>query len=263
MTGRYCGLQLHPHRGRPPLFANLRVLAGGKVTHSYVPNGVLQTNAIPVTGEPHVLSRAYAAALDFQNVAAASVVVRDALGLVTYSDIVDYYVVFTNGQMSIMLPEGSSIVDGSTNLVDYTITGASGLNLAVAGDVFVGAGGAIAANANGYGHRMGPGAGNPAGSNGSGSGAGHGGYGGRSSGIALPGAFYDSILLPADKGSGSSDRYGTTGAAGGARSSSSLGALCRSKAPFRPTARAGWSIVRAAAPVGAFGSSSGISRAQV
>ncbi len=90
-----------------------------------------------------------------------------------------------------------------------------GLNLAIAGDVSIAAGGAIDVNARGHGPGLGPGSGFSQGSPASGSGAGHGGLGGPGSSNATSGGVYGSILQPTAPGSTGGTGAGGAGGKGG------------------------------------------------
>jgi hypothetical protein len=202
----------------PHSFASLLVQAGGVLTHTYTPGGSL-ANSLTIVAEPHTLAGADPVSLDQAGVDQASIVVRDDQGLVTYANDLDYLVGSdTNGFTTIGRTVGSTIPDGATVRVDYSIAVPSvptGLNLNVTGDVTVETGGAINASGLGYGPAFGPGKGNSAGAPPSGSGGGHGGYGGISSSNAVAGAAYGVTETPTDKGSGGGNGVAGPGGTGG------------------------------------------------
>ena len=202
----------------PHAFASLQVLNGGNLTHTYAPKGTLE-NRRAVTDEQQVLSTTNVAALSNANVEAASIVVRDFAGQVTYSNGVDYVTgLDTNGMTTLMLTTNSTIAEGSTNLVSYDVLDlpvAAGLSLTITGDVWVARGGTINADGRGYGPGLGAGAGRSSGSPSSGSGAGYGGYGGQSAALDGYGSAYDVIQQPASLGSGGGGGYGGVGGTGG------------------------------------------------
>ncbi|MCW5551443.1 MAG: hypothetical protein KIS67_04670 [Verrucomicrobiae bacterium] len=90
-----------------------------------------------------------------------------------------------------------------------------GLNLAVAADVSIAAGGTIDVDARGYDAGLGPGSGSSRGSPASGSGAGHGGLGGLGSSNTTSGGVYGSILEPTALGSTGGTGAGGAGGKGG------------------------------------------------
>ena len=199
-------------------FASLRVLNGGVLTHSFSANGLLANDSI-VTNESHVLTGTDAVTLSQSNAVAATIVVTDGAGLVTYTNDVDYLIVDVGGgPITVHRTETSAIPDGGTVLVSYTVSNPipTGLNLAITGDVVIASGGGILANARGYGGGQGPGAGRTSTSLVvDGSGGGHGGCGGLSSSNAMGGTAYDSTLQPVDKGSAGGTGLGGLGGPGG------------------------------------------------
>ena len=201
----------------PHAFASLSILNGAVLTHTAVPSGSFSFSQT-VTGEVHVISQTNPVTLNLSNVVAASVVVSDQTGTNIYVDNSDYVVSQLGAVTEIELTTNTTIVDGSTILVNYsTVTVVqSGLNLAISGTVSVAAGGAINANGRGYGGAMGPAPGRtslnyPP----DGGGGGHAGDGGMSSSNAPGGGPYDSALNPVDKGSGGGMATGGPGGAGG------------------------------------------------
>ncbi len=202
----------------PHSFASLQVLNGGKLTHSFAANGLLENRRI-ITNEEQVLSATNAAALSNANVVVSTLVVLDISGLVIYTNDVDYVTgPDTNGMMTLLLTTNSAIAEGSTNLVSYDVLDtavAAGLSLTVTGDVVVAQGGTINVDSKGYGGGLGTGAGRSAGSPSSGSGAGHGGYGGQSGALDGTGTPYGSIQQPLLLGSGGGSGYGGLGGVGG------------------------------------------------
>jgi hypothetical protein len=199
-------------------FASLQVLNGGKLTHSFAPNGLLE-NLRTITDEPQVLSVTNAATLSNTNVVVSSIVVQDLSGLVTYTNGVDYLSdTDTYGVTTLLLTTNSAIAEGSTCLISYEYLDtpvAAGLLLTVTGDVLVAQGGTVNVDGKGYDGAVGLGAGKSAGSPLSGSGAGHGGYGGQSAALDGTGEIYDSIQQPVSLGSGGGRGYGGVGGAGG------------------------------------------------
>jgi hypothetical protein len=110
----------------------------------------------------------------------------------------------------------SSLRIGTNGLLTHPPAQLTGLNLAVAGDVTIDAGGGISADCKGYGSAAGPGAGindyyNP-------SGGGYGGQGGSAYGGIAGGASYGDLLAPTQCGSGGGNgpwHNPPTGGAGG------------------------------------------------
>src|SRR5690348_15623671 len=123
----------------PHGFASLQILAHGVVTHTFAANGDLSVPIYTVTGETHLLSSNAPTSLSFSNVIAASIVVRDLSARAAYTNGTDYQVIpQANGQTALQLLPGSSIAEGSTNLVDYQYFGPSvpsGLTLTVSNNV--------------------------------------------------------------------------------------------------------------------------------
>jgi hypothetical protein len=199
-------------------FASLQVVNGGNLTHSFGPSGTLE-NRRTITNEQQVLSVTNVATLSNANVVVSTILVQDLLGLVTYTNDVDYLLgLDTNGMTTILLTTNSAIAEGSTNLVSYDILDtpvAAGLSLTVTGDVFVAQGGRINVDGKGYDGALGPGAGVSSGIPMSGSGAGHGGYGGQSAALGGTGTAYDVLAQPSLLGSGGGRGYGGVGGAGG------------------------------------------------
>jgi hypothetical protein len=202
----------------PHSFASLQILSGANLTHTYAPGGQM-SDVYSVTNEPYVLSATNAATLANSNLIAATIVVQDLTGAVTYTNDVDYLLgMDTNGMTTVLLTPTSAIAEGSTNLVSYDVLNATfqpALTLAVTGDVAVAVGGMINADSRGYGPGMGPGAGRIAGSPTSGSGAGHGGYGGQSVALDGVGQTYGSLEQPVSLGSGGGTGRGGPGGIGG------------------------------------------------
>jgi hypothetical protein len=188
----------------PHAFLSLLVAPGATVTHSYSSNGIVASQHF-ITNEPHVLLGTNAATLDYPGIVVAQTV-TDSSGSITYTQGVDYALLFAGtNEFQIARTPGSTIPDGATVLVSYTVQAliAAGLTLNIAGDVEVSAGGAINVNGRGYGGGYGPGVGhgslgNPA----DGSGGGYGGMGGTSSSNAVGGVSYGYFDAPADLGSG-------------------------------------------------------------
>ena len=165
-------------------FNSLQILNGGKVTHSGTANGLLE-NRLSVTNELHLLTGTDAVSLSFSNVVVSTLLVRDAAGLVFYTNVADYLVgLDTNGFTTIQRTVASTIPDGATVRADYDFLDApisTGLSVAVAGDVSIESGGAIDVSGRGYAAVSGPGGGGTVGVPSTGAGGGHGGYGGSAS----------------------------------------------------------------------------------
>src|ERR1035437_1745078 len=127
-------------------FASLQVLNAGNLTHSFGPSGVLE-NRRTITHEQQVLSVTNVATLSNANVVVSTILIQDLLGLVTYTNDVDYLLgLDTNGMTTILLTTNSAILESSTNLVSYDALDtpvAAGLSLTVTGDVLVAQGGKI------------------------------------------------------------------------------------------------------------------------
>jgi hypothetical protein len=130
-------------------FASLRVLTGGRLTHTFAAGGVVY-NYRTITNEPQALSATNAATLSRTNVVSATIVVQDESGQITYTNAVDYILVPTTNTVTILLrTSDSAIVEGSTNRVSYQYldsTIAAGLSLTVTGDVTVAHGGMVEAD---------------------------------------------------------------------------------------------------------------------
>jgi hypothetical protein len=204
----------------PHSFASLQVLNNARLTHSFDGDGVLQ-GPFTISGELHVLTGTNAEVLAYSNVDVSTIIVRDAPGVITYTNGVDYLAIaITNGYATIQRTVDSAIPDGGTVNLTYGVTNAvvvAGLNLSVTGNVEVAAGGSINVNEKGYGGGVGLGAGHSAGagSQQDGSGAGYGGCGGMSSSNAMGGTAYGSSLQPTNLGSGGGSSYAGLGGAGG------------------------------------------------
>jgi hypothetical protein len=203
----------------PHTFASLTLQNGGVLTHTYGPNGYASQSSA-VSGESHALSYTNLELLACANLADTnSIVVQDLYSSITYTNGADYLILpQSDGTVGLLLPSGSLISEGSTNLVSYTcgITVASGLNLTITGDALVQAGGAILADFKGYAGSAGSGRGNSSGYPASGSGATYGGNGGQSASGAQPATGYLSDLLhPANKGAGGGSGFSGSGGSGG------------------------------------------------
>jgi hypothetical protein len=135
-----------------------------------------------------------------------------AIGVTTYDG---QDIVVSNCTLTVNGPHSfASLLVTSNGLVTHspapTGTAANSLNLTIAQDATIEAGGVISAVGKGYGAQSGPGQGNDYGSGG-------GGYGGEGGG-ALGGTNYGSITAPVDFGSGGGNTwtlYGPAGAGGG------------------------------------------------
>jgi hypothetical protein len=202
----------------PHAFASVQVAAGGLLTHSFYPGGVI-SNLLFVTNESQVLMGTNPVTLLDSNVVAATVSVTDITGMIDYTNGLDYLLMSTNGILTeLERTTNSSIPDGATVLVSYEALLAvvpAGLDLTVTNNVEVDLGGAISANGNGYGGGLGAGAGHSAGDPQDGSGASYGGLGGTSSSNAVGGATYGSFTQPANLGSGGGAGDEGPGGAGG------------------------------------------------
>lgn len=204
----------------PHTFANVLVTAGGMLTHSAAPSGAI-TNLLAVTDEPHTLTGTNPVTLQHPNVLSGTIRVTNPGKTVTYTNEQDYGVSSLGGGWTgLQRSADSTIPDGGEVLVSYDaqeVVSSTGLNLTVVGHVGVAAGGAIRADARGYGGNLGAGNGGEAGSPTSGGGAGHGGYGGLSSSNAAGGISYGMMENPATLGSGGgAGSTGVGGAGGGA-----------------------------------------------
>ncbi len=204
----------------PHSFASLQILYGGVLTHTNPGSGSFPPPLYTVASEPHVLTATNLVALNHTNVIVSTILVSDLSGTVVYTNVQDYQVVITPaGATTVWLPPGSTIPEGSTNLVDYQYYGPTvptGLSLTVSNNVLVEAGGSINVDGKGYGAGQGPGKGSSVGSPLSGGGAGHGGNGGYGAGLDGIGAVYENSQMPVDKGSGGGFGSGLGGAGGGA-----------------------------------------------
>ena len=202
----------------PHAFSSLLVAAGGVLTHSFSPDGVI-SNLLSVVDESQTLNGTNPVTLLNSNVITASVLVTDSGSTTIYTNGVDYLLTSPDGIMTqLQRTTNSTIPDGANVLVSYdALLGVlpAGFNLSVTGNVEVAVGGAINANGKGYGGGAGPGAGYAAGSPADGSGAGYGGIGGMSSSNAMGGTTYGSFTQPTDLGSGGGTSYAGIGGAGG------------------------------------------------
>src|SRR6266496_1242231 len=70
-------------------FANMQLLQGAILTHTFAPGGVLE-NRLHITGEQHVLSDTNPATLNQTNVDASTIVVNDLSGVTNYVKNIDY-----------------------------------------------------------------------------------------------------------------------------------------------------------------------------
>jgi hypothetical protein len=202
----------------PHAFSSVLVAAGGVLTHSPCPSGVIPN--LYITNESQVLSGTNPAALLNPDVITATVAVTDSTGTIDYTDGVDYVLSGTTNNLTDLERTTNSIIpDGATVLVSYEVqspAAAAGLNLSVTGNVEVNAGGAINANGAGYGGGLGTGAGHSSSTSyQDGSGGGYGGIGGISSSNAAGGTAYGSITGPVNLGSGGGAGYAGSGGAGG------------------------------------------------
>src|SRR5262249_42056411 len=149
-----------------------------------------------------------ASSLNFSNVNSATILVRDLSGNGFYTNGIDFEVIPQgNGVTGLLLTPGSSIAEGSTNLVDYQYSGPilpTALTLSVSNDVRIEAGGSINVDGRGFGPGQGLAPGRTGGNPPTGGGAGHGGTGGAGAGFNALGIVYgyDSLQQPTLKGSG-------------------------------------------------------------
>jgi len=210
-------------------FGSLQLLSGSKLTQIQTDDG-LRFVSTPISNESHVLTGTNLVTLNNTNVVTSSpIVITDPSGTVTYANGTDY-VLITNfdGSVSTGRIPGSSIPDGGTVFISYTILsllGATGVNLVVTGDVLVNSNAAVDVNGLGFGAGFGPGAGGTLG--GTGGGGGHGGYGGLSATNAPGGIAFDSILTPTDKGCAGGNGASGPGGTGGGAIKLSIGGLLR------------------------------------
>jgi hypothetical protein len=202
----------------PHAFSSLIVAAGGVLTHSFSPDGVI-SNLLSVVDESQTLNGTNPVTLLNSNVITASVLVTDSGSTTIYTNGVDYLLTSPDGILTqLQRTTNSTIPDGTNVLVSYDVLLGvlpAGFNLSVTGNVEVAVGGVINANGKGYGGGAGPGAGHIAGNPQDGSGAGYGGIGGMSSSNAMGGTTYGSFLQPANLGSGGGASYTGIGGAGG------------------------------------------------
>ena len=212
----------------PHSFASFLVQNGGVLTHSFSAGGSL-TDSGTVSNELHELDSTNAVPLNDTGVVDGSVVVTDTSGLVTFTNGVDY-VLSGAGVITIQRTDTSAIPDGASVLVSYATSNSipTGLFLTIGGDFSVNLGGAVDADALGYGSGHGLGSGR--GSSGvapDGSGGGYGGYGGMSSSNAPGGTAYGSSSELPDKGSGGGSGLGGPGGNGGGLISLNVGGKLR------------------------------------
>ena len=202
----------------PHAFSSLLVAAGGVLTHSSSPNGVI-SNLLSVVDESQVLNDTNPVTLLNSNILTGTVLVTDSGSTIIYTNGVDYLLTSPDGILTqLQRTTNSTIPDGADVLVSYDVLLGvlpAGFNLSVTGNVEVAVGGAINANGKGYGGGSGAGAGYAAGSPADGSGAGYGGIGGMSSSNAMGGTTYGSFAQPTDLGSGGGTSYAGIGGAGG------------------------------------------------
>src|SRR5208283_1800665 len=202
----------------PHAFSSLLVAAGGVLTHSFSPAGVI-SNVLSVVNESQVLNNTNPVTLLNSNIITASVLVTDSGSTIIYTNGVDYLLTSPDGILTqLQRTTNSTIPDGANVLVSYNVLLGvlpAGFNLSVTGNVQVASGGAINANGKGYGGGAGPGAGCGAGNPADGSGAGYGGNGGMSSSNAVGGTVYGSFTQPTNSGSGGGASYAGIGGAGG------------------------------------------------
>ncbi|TAL07023.1 MAG: hypothetical protein EPO07_00925, partial [Verrucomicrobia bacterium] len=196
-------------------FTSLLVGSGGTVTHTYSAGGSINVPA-SVANEVVTLTDTNAAALAVGGTLLSNRVV-DASNFVTYVETADYEVTFQGNTILINRTTNSTIPDGGTVLVSYdlSVSGSAGMNLTLTGTLDVQPGGAIHANAKGYGGGQGAGLGGTAGNTLSGAGGGHGGYGGLSVSNAPGGNCYGAFSQPATLGSGGGQGANGPGANGG------------------------------------------------
>jgi len=204
-------------------FTSLHVLAGGALTHTFSTNGLL-SDVFAVTGELHSLIGTNPSTLGQPIVIADTIVVTDQSGSTNYHLNTDYQVLTNQlGGAAIARVAGSTIPEGVWILVSYEAILPmlpTGLNLVVANDVEVDAGGAINADGRGYGGGYGTGAGSSRTVSSpylftSGGGGGYGGSGGASSGLAAGGICYGSITTPTNNGCAGGSGSGPGGPGGG------------------------------------------------
>jgi len=197
-------------------FASLRLVDGAVLTHTASSNGVLSV-VFGNTTEPTLLVGTNAATLLRSNVNLSSVVVREQVGPLIYTNGVDYSLATFSGFTTLQRTETSTIPDGATVLVsyEYSNTNYAGLNLIITGDLQVEPSASINATGRGYSSGLGFGNGSSAGFPLSGGGGGHGGYGGVSSTNATGGIPFGSPFEPGSLGGCGGSGLGGLGAAGG------------------------------------------------
>jgi hypothetical protein len=208
----------------PHAFTSLFVANRGTLTHSFQPSGWISTSFL-VMDEPQVLNGTNPVTLLHTNLfdlpipPVLMVAVTDISKTITYTNGSDYLLtLLAGGWIQVQRTTNSTIPDGATVLVTYTagtILSPAGLNLTVAGNFTLAAGGAVNVNGIGYGNISGPGTGASAGNPQDGSGAGHGGMGGMSSSNAVGGVCYGSFDQPVDLGSAGGLSYAGFGGPGG------------------------------------------------
>jgi hypothetical protein len=200
----------------PHGFLSLLVGPGATITHSYSSNGNLLSQR-SASNEPQVLTGTNPATLQLWGTL-ISHTVTDTGSSITYTQDVDYVLLFPVGVIQIARTDTSSIPDGATVLVSYTVQASTpaGLTLSITGNVQVAVGGVINANGRGYGGGTGPGSGRPSNTSpADGSGGSHGGLGGTSSSNAVANLTYDYYYGPFGLGSGGGNTASGPGGPGG------------------------------------------------
>lgn len=201
-------------------FANLQILAGGRLTHGFFPSGII-SEMVTVVDEPQIMSEGMPATLIHSNIdlLASLLVVMDTNKTITYTNGTDYEIgVLSGSSIQLGRTTNSSIGDGATVLVSYTysnILANAGLNLTVTGSVDVAPGGLIDVMGRGYAGGYGDGRGGSLGSPASGAGGGCGGFGGMSSSNALGGGCHGSFVQPSVLGGSGGAGYSGVGGGGG------------------------------------------------
>jgi hypothetical protein len=201
----------------PHTFASLEITPGATLTHSFSGGATVEVQRT-IVNEPHLLIGTNAVSLLNTGIV-DSVTASGTNAITSYTNGVDYVVIpLTNGLVELERTPDSSIPDGGTVLVSYTLTDLTptGLMLVISGDVTVASAGSINVDGGGYSDATGPGAGQtslariP-----DGSGGGYGGNGGSSSSNAVGGVVYGAFDQPTLLGSGGGLGVGGFGGAGG------------------------------------------------
>ncbi len=202
-------------------FNSLRVAAGGVLTHSFATNGTV-SNIYYMTNEAQVLYGTTPVTLLNSNVITATVIVTGYGTTNVYTNGLDYLLSSPDGVVTqLQRTTNSTISDGGIVLVSYEGFGANqgtvpgGMNLTIAGNVQVDAGGIIFADGLGY-YGEAPRPGLASSVSGAGGGGGYGGSGGASATGAAGGQSFGGYNSQQSLGNnGGSGAFGPGGAGGG------------------------------------------------